>query len=264
MIRKINLAYCNAGKDDGVPTSILREVGLQNALKNISHPNIQELKECQILSSTESNEFCESMVIKYDYEKHNLREYLTSVGKSKKQIQKLMYQILEGMKKLHEVGIIHRNLKPDNILVSEAGQVKVSDFTQSRISSIPVGCYTPEDPKERERSGREIKRLWYRAPEFLYRKPKYTFETDMWSIGCLLAEMVLGEPLFQGRSEIENLFNIFRFTGSPDKELLVEMMPSDQRVQIQPPNWKRIPFRYILGNQKELKEIIREYIPHRK
>ena len=192
-----------------------------------------------------------------------MREYMNSKKLSKKQIQMFLYQILEGIKKLHEVGIIHRNLKPDNILVSETGQVKVSDFTQSRMSSIPVGCYTPEDPKERDRSGREIKRLWYRAPEFLYRKPIYTFETDIWSIGCLLAEMILGEPLFQGRSEIENLFNIFRFTGSPDKELLKEMMPNDQKIQIQPPNWKRIPFRYILGNQKELKEMIREYIPNR-
>ena len=231
MIRKINLAYCNAGKDDGIPTSILREVGLQNALKTVGHPNIQQIKGCQILASeSDQHAYSENMVIEYEYEYQNLREYTTQNRLTKSQLQKVMVQILQGIKQLHSIGIIHRNLKPDNILVSENGEVKISDFTQSRMSTIPVGPYTPEDPKERDRSGREIKRLWYRAPEFLYRTPIYTFETDMWSVGCLFAEMILGEPLFQGRSEIENLFNIFRFTGSPSQELLDRISNKEHKI----------------------------------
>lgn len=99
--------------------------------------------------------------------------------------------------------------------MSRNGDVKIADFTASRLSSIPLGSYTPEDPKERERSGRESKRLWYKAPELLYRAKYYSFETDIWALGCLIAEMGLGQALFNGSSEIENIFKIFRFVGSP-------------------------------------------------
>ena len=73
----------------------------------------------------------------------------------------------------------------------------------SRTIRIPHVPYTPEDPKDRERSGRESKRLWYRAPELLMRKNLYSFEIDMWSFGCLFAEMAINEPLFNGESEID-------------------------------------------------------------
>lgn len=67
----------------------------------------------------------------------------------------------------------------------------------------PIIPYTPEDPKDRERSGRESKRLWYRAPELLLRNQIYSTEIDVWSFGCVLAEVALNEPLFTGESEIE-------------------------------------------------------------
>lgn len=88
-------------------------------------------------------------------------------------------------------------------MVSKNDVIKLSDFSLSRIATVPHFSYTPEDPKERERSGREARRLWYRAPELLFRKKFYSFEVDIWSAGCLLAEMALGEPLFNGESEIE-------------------------------------------------------------
>jgi serine/threonine protein kinase len=115
---------------------------------------------------------------------------------------------------------MHRNLKLDNILCTAEGVLKLSDFALSRIAAIPHFSYTPEDPKERERSGREQRRLWYRAPELLYRKKIYSFEVDMWSAGCLFGEFVLGEALFNGDSEIEQLFKIYRITGTPSMELM--------------------------------------------
>lgn len=136
--------------------------------------------------------------------------------------------------------------------------MKIADFTSSRISNIPIGSYTPEDPKERDRSGREAKRLWYRAPELLYRAKSYTFETDMWSIGCLLAEVARSAPLFNGQSEIESLFKIFKFTGSPEEEQI-----GSKEVSILPPKWKRIPFTHILGQEGQIKELIEAYIPQR-
>jgi serine/threonine protein kinase len=74
--------------------------------------------------------------------------------------------------------------------------VKLSDFAFSRQCSLSYTVYTPEDPKERDRSGREARRLWYRAPELLLRKEKYSLEVDMWAVGCLLAEMAIAQPLF--------------------------------------------------------------------
>ena len=115
---------------------------------------------------------------------------------------------------------MHRNLKPDNIMITNEGVVKLVDFALSRISSIPHFAYTPEDPKERDRSGREAKRLFYRPPELLFRKKMYSYEVDMWAVGCLLAEFALGEPLFNGDSEIDQLFKIFKFTGTPSEEVL--------------------------------------------
>ena len=129
----------------------------------------------------------------------NLKEYLKkfSVQKSSEfrsidntieglpldQIKNVLLQLLKGLKYCHENGLMHRNLKPHNILIQNNGDVKISDFTLSRIGTAPHCPYTPEDPKERERSTRETRRLWYRAPEMIFRKEIYAFEVDLWSIG---------------------------------------------------------------------------------
>ena len=105
-------------------------------------------------------------------------------------------------------------------MITNEEVVKLSDFSLSRIATLPHFPYTPEDPKERERSGREARRLWYRPPELLFRKKFYSFEVDIWAVGCLLGEMTLGEPLFNGESEIEQLLKIFKFTGKPEKEIM--------------------------------------------
>jgi len=106
-----------------------------------------------------------------------------STTMSIKNIKNVMIQILKGLKYCHQSGLMHRNLKPHNILVQEDGTVKISDFTLSRIGTSPHCPYTPEDPKERDRSTREVKRLWYRAPEMIFRKEVYAFEVDLWSVG---------------------------------------------------------------------------------
>jgi serine/threonine protein kinase len=116
---------------------------------------------------------------------------------------------LEALKFLHGRSVMHRNLKPENVLVDKCGSggdihVKVSDLSMSRSISFPnMQSYTPEDPKDRDRSGREARRLWYRAPEFFFRQLVYGQEVDMWTVGCLLAEMARGDPLFVAESEIE-------------------------------------------------------------
>jgi serine/threonine protein kinase len=161
---------------------------------------------------------------------------------------------------------MHRNLKPDNILVTNESVVKVSDFSLSRIILVPHIPYTPEDPKERERSGREARRLWYRAPEMLFRKNIYSFEVDMWSIGCLLGELSTGEPLFNGETEVEQLFKIFRFLGSPSEMEIESLgMKKDGEISIKIPNWKKVDISDVKYSYEspEFGELINSYLPAR-
>jgi len=126
-------------------------------------------------------------------------------------------------------------------MVSPEGEVKLCDFSLSRLEGKPAYTYTPEDPKERERSGREARRLWYRAPEMLLRKSRYSTEIDCWSIGCIFAELAIGTPLFDGDSEIEHLFKIYALTGAPSKEILSVISDGDPKFRITAlPEWKPI------------------------
>ena len=186
----------------------------------------------RVLDVSISNKLLE---ICFEYCDMNLKEYIkmNSIQRSSEfrskdkpieglpleNIKSIMCQLLQGLKYCHEHNLMHRNLKPHNILLLKDGQVKISDFTLSRIRTAPHCPYTPEDPKERERSTRETRRLWYRAPEMIFRKEVYAYEVDLWSIGCLLVEMALGEPLFNGESEVEQLFKIFKFVGAPSEDL---------------------------------------------
>jgi len=161
---------------------------------------------------------------------------------------------------------MHRNLKPENVLVTEDGTVKLADFFMSRISMLPHVPYTPEDPKERERSGREARRLWYRAPEMLFRKTYYSCDVDMWALGCLIAEMALGEPLFPGESEIEQLIKIFKFTGTPDKTTMDTFnKASEQSFFVQMPQWEKTDLKSALAERdtEEFKKFASAYIPER-
>lgn len=157
---------------------------------------------------------------------------------------------------------MHRNLKPDNIMVSENGSVIITDFCLSRLTCIPHSCYTPEDPKERERSGREGRRLWYRAPELLFRKQLYAFEVDIWTIGCVLAEIVLSEPLFCGDSEIEQLFKIFQFLGAPKD---CTSLGATTETKIDFPKWQIVPLAHASypHNSIEFKKLCETLIPNR-
>merc|ERR1719198_1551945 len=124
-------------------------------------------------------------------------------------------QLLVGLRYMHHQGLVHRNCKPDNIFRDRHGTVKIGDFTTTRMLDIPFQAYTPEDPKERDRSGREMRRLWYRAPEMILRDEVYGPKVDIWSVGCLLAEAATGKTLLPSDSEIDHLFRTFRLVGTP-------------------------------------------------
>ncbi len=120
-----------------------------------------------------------------------------------------MYQIISGIAYCHTHRILHRDLKPQNLLIDKnTKELKLADFGLARAFDIPIKRYT-----------HEVVTLWYRAPEILLGSPHYSTPVDIWSIGCIFAEMANQKPLFPGESEIDQLIRIFSVLGTPNEEL---------------------------------------------
>ncbi|XP_008565527.1 PREDICTED: cyclin-dependent kinase-like 2 isoform X1 [Galeopterus variegatus] len=118
-------------------------------------------------------------------------------------VQKYLFQIINGIGFCHSHNIIHRDIKPENILVSESGVVKLCDFGFARTLAAPGEVYTDY-----------VATRWYRAPELLVGDVKYGKAVDIWAIGCLITEMLMGEPLFPGDSDIDQLYHIMTCLGN--------------------------------------------------
>lgn len=125
-----------------------------------------------------------------------------------KLIKSYMYQMLDALAFCHKHRVLHRDLKPQNMLVDRDGHIKLADFGLARVFNFPMRKYT-----------HEVVTLWYRAPEILLGTKMYNTGVDLWSLGCIFAEMVLRRTLFPGDSEIDQLYRIFRQLGTPTEEL---------------------------------------------
>lgn len=99
---------------------------------------------------------------------------------------------------------MHRDLKPQNLLIDKKGVMKLADFGLARAYGLPIKTYT-----------HEVVTLWYRAPEILLGQKQYSTSVDLWSAGCIFAEMAMRKPLFAGDSEIDEIFKIFKLHGTP-------------------------------------------------
>nr|XP_033816356.1 cyclin-dependent kinase-like 2 isoform X2 [Geotrypetes seraphini] len=118
-------------------------------------------------------------------------------------VRKYLFQIMKGIGFCHNHNIIHRDIKPENILVSHSGVVKLCDFGFARTLAAPGEVYTDY-----------VATRWYRAPELLVGDIKYGKAVDIWAIGCLITEMLTGEPLFPGDSDIDQLYHIMKCLGN--------------------------------------------------
>lgn len=184
--------------EEGVPSIAIREIAL---LREVQHPNVVAL--LNVLPRDR-----ELMLI-FEYVDQDLKKLLDSriTPFHGQKLKWIMYQLLQGMAACHAKRIVHRDLKPQNILVSKnEGVVKIADFGLARAFHVTLHSYT-----------REVVTLWYRAPEILLGERHYRPAVDIWSLGCIMAELATKRALFPGDCEIHQLFLIFKTFGTPSE-----------------------------------------------
>jgi len=184
-------------EEEGVPSTAIREVSL---LKELSHPNVVKLLDVRCTQS--------SLFLIFEYVEMDLRQHLKRKGVFYGSgLKTVILQLCEGTHCLHAHRILHRDLKPQNILVDRQNRIKIADFGLARAFSIPIKPFT-----------HEVVTLWYRAPEILLGMDRYSTPVDIWSVGCICSEMATQEALFPGDSEIDTVFKIFQVLGTPTIE----------------------------------------------
>lgn len=141
------------------------------------------------------------------------------------QIQFLLYQILRGLKYIHSAGIIHRDLKPNNIGVNQNVELRILDFGLARSMAEEMTGY--------------VVCRWYRAPEIILNWMHYNSNVDMWSVGCILGEMITGKPLFKGSDHIDQLTKILNLVGKPSEAFIHGIASKDAQTYIR--NLPNIP-----------------------
>ncbi|XP_049512836.1 mitogen-activated protein kinase 14A-like isoform X9 [Dermacentor silvarum] len=135
-------------------------------------------------------------------------------------VQFLVYQILRGLKYIHSAGIIHRDLKPSNIAVNEDCELKILDFGLARHAEVEMTGY--------------VATRWYRAPEIMLNWMHYNQTVDIWSVGCIMAELITGKTLFPGNDHLNQLNRIMELCGTPDGELLAKISSKEVRASCVP------------------------------
>jgi len=185
---------------EGVPSTAIREISLLKELNHAAIVKLMDVVHCD-----------KRLYLVFEYLDGDLKRYMDSAqptGIPLPQVKSFLLQLLQGIAFCHSHRVLHRDLKPQNLLISNSGKIKLADFGLARAFGVPVRLYT-----------HEVVTLWYRAPEILLGTRYYSTAVDIWSIGCIFVEMITRKALFQGDSEIDQLFRIFRTLGTPDEQI---------------------------------------------
>ncbi|KAI3953809.1 hypothetical protein MKW98_017633 [Papaver atlanticum] len=173
-------------------------------LRKLDHPNVMKLEG--LITSRLST----SVYLVFEYMEHDIAGLSScpDIQFSESQVKCYMHQLLSGLEHCHSRGIMHRDIKGSNLLVSDDGVLKIADFGLANF--VSVGHIQPLTSR--------VVTLWYRPPELLLGSTSYGQSVDLWSVGCLFAELLLGKPILKGRTEVEQLHKIFKLCGSPPDE----------------------------------------------
>jgi len=184
-------------EDGSLPGHVIREASI---LRELDHPNIVKLLDVFVDQTNHAINFVHELC------DMDLRAFMKLMGPfSRRGLRHGLRQCVDAVDFCHRRRVMHRDLKPQNILVNTANRhMKLADFGLSRYFSYVHQQFT-----------HEVITLWYRGPEILLGTKLYSFAVDIWSLGCIAAEMATGAALFPGDSEIDTLFKIFRKLGTP-------------------------------------------------
>ncbi|CAD8180828.1 unnamed protein product [Paramecium pentaurelia] len=192
-IKKLKLDNCD---DEGVPSTTIREIAI---LQKLKHTNIINLLEIKYFMQEKK------ILLIFESMQCDLRKYLDkNQTLSLNTIKLIIYQILLGLSFCHSRRVLHRDLKPQNILLNETMTLKLADFGLSRVFPFPMPKFT-----------KEIATLWYRAPELMLGDDNYGTGVDIWAVGCIMAECLIGRPLLAGDSQVDMLFRMMELLGTP-------------------------------------------------
>jgi len=184
-----------SNRDEGVPSTAIREIAI---LKELTHENVVGLIDV----------FCKpgELVLVFELLDSDLKKHMKALnGKlSVSQVRNFSRQLLSGIEFCHAHRVIHRDLKPQNLLIDSNMRLKIADFGLARAFILPMPQYT-----------HEVITVWYRPLEILLGSKLYSLPVDIWGVGCIMAEMATGAPLFAGDSEIDTAFKIFQKLGTP-------------------------------------------------
>ncbi|KAA6416179.1 MAG: CMGC CDK CDK5 kinase [Lasallia pustulata] len=195
----VALKEIHLDSEEGTPSTAIREISL---MKELKHDNIVSLHD---VIHTENK-----LMLVFEYMDKDLKKYMDARGDRGQldyiTIKSFMHQLLQGIAFCHENRVLHRDLKPQNLLINTKGQLKLADFGLARAFGIPVNTFS-----------NEVVTLWYRAPDVLLGSRTYNTSIDIWSAGCIMAEMYTGRPLFPGTTNEDQLQKIFRLMGTPSE-----------------------------------------------
>ncbi|KAK9892289.1 hypothetical protein WA026_019096 [Henosepilachna vigintioctopunctata] len=209
-----------------MPKNTMREIC---ALRVLKSPNIVELVDIRGVEN--------SVVLVMEYLPCSLSDVIRYVEKpiTLAQTKTYIQMCLSGVSYMHNNHIMHRDLKPSNLLISHSGILKIADFGLARI-------YKKTDLRT---YSHQVATRWYRAPELLYGSRTYTPKVDIWSVGCILGEMIHRKPLFPGETDIEQLAIVLGTLGTPDEIIWpgVTSLPDYNKISFShtsPKSWKTV------------------------
>lgn len=188
-------------EENGFPITAIREVKILKALNN---PNIVRLKE--IVTSKGHGEIPKNVFMVFEYLEYDLTGILETpeIRLTQDHIKSWSHQLLSGVHYMHKNKIIHRDLKASNLLIGKKGELKIADWGLARSWNPDMKVLT-----------KKVITLWYRPPELLLGNSRYSPKIDMWSVGCIIAEMFRRTGFLKGRNEVEQLDLIFNTAGHP-------------------------------------------------
>ncbi|MCQ2816276.1 MAG: CDC2/CDK family serine/threonine-protein kinase [archaeon] len=219
-------------EEEGTPSIMIREISL---LRELDHPNIVNLID--IIHTSEK------LTMVFEYCDSDLRKEMDKSTKlTPILIKKYLYQLLKGTEYLHKYNIMHRDLKPQNLLINDKGILKICDFGLARADTIPVRGYS-----------NEVVTLYYRSPDVLLGNKLYDCSVDIWSIGCIFGEMLLNKPVFEGTDEPDQLKKIFTILGTPNEDEFPWLLETPEWNCTESESFKGLP-------KKEFKECFKEII----